>query len=98
MNNLEKPKKRIINPEIIKKYYEQHPHCELCGCRKTDSPHHITFKSRGGYDLPAELITLCSSFSKYKHHMGAHHQYEPFLSEEYLYKIKGVCKSYPRKQ
>lgn len=98
MYKLEKPRERIINLEIIKKYWEEHLNCELCGDKFTDSPHHIKFKSRGGDDLPANLITLCNSFSENKHHMCSHNQFQPFLSEEYLYTKKGVCSCYPNEK
>lgn len=41
--------------------------CQLCGTENQVAPHHITFRSQGGQDIPANLITLCFNCHRWLH-------------------------------
>ena len=53
---------RRRRPDIVKKYKDSHPMCEIkgCGVRGYKGPHHIKFLSQGGEDKEENLIRVCS--------------------------------------
>jgi len=61
------PKKpRIKSPSVLRKYALEHPRCELCGSgnpmgANRGGVHHRLPRSRGGSDIPSNLITLCGA-------------------------------------
>lgn len=60
---------RRRRPDIVKKYKETHPMCEVSNCntRAWKSPHHLVFRSQGGLDEESNLVALCK-----KHHDCCH--------------------------
>jgi len=57
---------RTISAKTIRAYAEAHPVCEVCGSSNPMGAnrggcHHIIPKSRGGHDLPGNLLTLCGN-------------------------------------
>lgn len=57
---------RKVAPNVLRKYREEHPVCELCGSgnpmgANRGGVHHRKPRSRGGSDEPSNLITLCGA-------------------------------------
>ena len=77
--------KRIVDKAALRRYAEENPYCEMPGCNKLGHacPHHITYKSQMGDDVPENLITLCQD-----HHTIAHGPNSREMKVVYL-KIKG---------
>jgi 5-methylcytosine-specific restriction endonuclease McrA len=78
---------RVKSPRTLELYRQEHPTCELCGSSDPSGAnrggvHHIEPRSRGGGDLPENLITLCG-----RCHSAAH---RGELSREYLRSCKAI--------
>jgi len=58
--------KRIENPELLRQLHGRK--CEISSCVKAGEVHHIITRSRGGPDVPWNLMTLCPL-----HHRGEWH-------------------------
>jgi 5-methylcytosine-specific restriction endonuclease McrA len=55
---------RKVDKTALREYRQQHPYCELCGSSdpmgaNRGGIHHRKPRSRGGSDVPENLITLC---------------------------------------
>jgi 5-methylcytosine-specific restriction endonuclease McrA len=56
-----KPPKRVRDPEALKRFRLEHANepCDMCEMRVGVDSHHRVYRSRGGSDVPENLVWLC---------------------------------------
>ena len=63
-----KPAKRIVDPDTVRRYLLMHPWCEAASCiNPAWHAHHVLYRSQGGDDVDANLLSLCGD-----HHAAVH--------------------------
>jgi 5-methylcytosine-specific restriction endonuclease McrA len=56
-----KPERRRVDADALKRFRLQHLHepCQVCELRPGVDAHHVTYRSRGGHDIPENLLFVC---------------------------------------
>lgn len=61
-----KPAPRIVDPDALQEFHEQHGSCMVCWNGPVEA-HHMLHRSRGGDDLLANLLPLCANCHRAYH-------------------------------
>lgn len=69
---------RIVDPEVVSRYHDEHPRCEVCDDWAMPTPHHLVPRSRLGGDVVENLVSLCAT-----HHVG-NEGWHPLGGREWL--------------
>ena len=63
-----KPASRTVDPDMVRRYLLLHPWCEAPSCPNPAwHAHHVLYRSQGGDDVDANLLSLCGD-----HHSAVH--------------------------